>query len=680
MKTLVTAEFRLPLLRRVGLSLWSSKRASRSGRLAAGSSLVGPGGACPSPFSCLNLSLIFVVFTIIMTNEILKCLDSKHAGPSNPGSRKPSGARASPSNSPTLLKNQLPSAQEPTQTPSPRPSALRSQSYSKRHASFDTPREVPMPPMPTGTSSIDPIALDDSDMERNHAAAASWKYASRQPQSGSRHAETSRRPMEQSTSFRRASAAVPPSADILTRDGMNIDLSNEAYSQPPQICRNNSAPTPPHTPSAERMDLRYPQPNDADSGNSSERDGSGSEQTSPTPNSAGAEVPERGYLGQQRDGVKGAQNGPQSSAEALFREGRLSTASLPLPRSYGAERVSRLPPPARPTPQGGNASGSGSGSDGGQQAKTPTNLPRRPNTNLERLDSSKTFTDDSLNPGSAVTYRTSYPFTGMFARDVPLVPGHRGSSLVADVEKNAQAGTAWRSSSPFMRRDYSEEDSEAKSAISSGQIPKLPEIEAPSAPLHPFLETSTFTTPSSSARAFNFGPSSTTATPGHEKTSPGTISVDRPTLSNISSAEGDAKSSPAHSVDRTSTASGSSRAASDLAIFPENPNSEPKDLESSPAQSQGRNGKEPSRNDIIGSNRATNLSSRPRPTTEPTPMTSSSAIGGPTMTVDTTPSAYILEATLPGYQRDEITLSTRKKRILHVVADGFVSGGGKLPL
>ncbi|KAG8805142.1 hypothetical protein FRC18_006859, partial [Serendipita sp. 400] len=28
------------------------------------------------------------------------------------------------------------------------------------------------------------------------------------------------------------------------------------------------------------------------------------------------------------------------------------------------------------------------------------------------------------------------------------------------------------------------------------------------------------------------------------------------------------------------------------------------------------------------------------------------------------------------YERDEITLSTRKKRVLHIVADGFVSGGG----
>jgi hypothetical protein len=50
---------------------------------------------------------------------------------------------------------------------------------------------------------------------------------------------------------------------------------------------------------------------------------------------------------------------------------------------------------------------------------------------------------------------------------------------------------------------------------------------------------------------------------------------------------------------------------------------------------------------------------------------------GPVMTVDTTPSAYILQVSLPGYQRDEITISTRKKRILHVVVDGFVSGGGE---
>lgn len=43
------------------------------------------------------------------------------------------------------------------------------------------------------------------------------------------------------------------------------------------------------------------------------------------------------------------------------------------------------------------------------------------------------------------------------------------------------------------------------------------------------------------------------------------------------------------------------------------------------------------------------------------------------MTVQTTSTAYILTTFLPGYQRDEITLSTRKRRVLHVVADPFLT-------
>lgn len=46
------------------------------------------------------------------------------------------------------------------------------------------------------------------------------------------------------------------------------------------------------------------------------------------------------------------------------------------------------------------------------------------------------------------------------------------------------------------------------------------------------------------------------------------------------------------------------------------------------------------------------------------------------MTVQTTSTAYVLTAFLPGYQRDEITLSTRKRRVLHVVADPFISSRG----
>jgi len=44
--------------------------------------------------------------------------------------------------------------------------------------------------------------------------------------------------------------------------------------------------------------------------------------------------------------------------------------------------------------------------------------------------------------------------------------------------------------------------------------------------------------------------------------------------------------------------------------------------------------------------------------------------------VETTPSEYRLNVKLPGFQRDGITLATKKRRILHVVADSWGSGGG----
>lgn len=600
-----------------------------------------------------------------MTNEILQCIDPKYAAAAFSSNRKQSGSKASPSTSPTLAKHALPptTTTEPVQSTVSRPPALRSQSYSKRHASFDTPREVPMPSIPAGASSIDPIALDDSDMERNQAAAGR-KHAPRQPQPGSRYTDTSRKPTNQpSSSFRRASAAAPSSSDNSARDKLHIDLANEAHGHAPSLARNNSAPTPPHTPSAERMDLRYPQPNDTntpDSGTS----GSGSEQTSPALDSDNVEVPGGGYpdadtmarAAEQRKKIESMNDDSRNRADVIFKEGRLSTASLPLPRSYGAERVSLLPPPVRPSTKNGNGSGSGSGSDGGQQAKTPTNFASTPNATIGELDLSKVS-----NANSSTAYRTSYPFAGSFARDVPLIPGPRESSLTADVEKNTQAGTAWRSSGPFMRREYNEEDSEEKSAISRGQFTKQPEIEAPAAPLHPLLDPSNLTTPSASNRAFNFGPSSTTATPGHEQSSPDATTLHRPALSALTPSEGGAKGSPAPSADRTSTASGSSGASSELPTFSERSGSSFV-LPKGPAASNDNSSKSPE------------VLPRPRPTTEPIPSVSTSS---PTMTVDTTPSAYILEAFLPGYQRDEITLSTRKKRILHVVADGFVSGGGE---
>ena len=44
--------------------------------------------------------------------------------------------------------------------------------------------------------------------------------------------------------------------------------------------------------------------------------------------------------------------------------------------------------------------------------------------------------------------------------------------------------------------------------------------------------------------------------------------------------------------------------------------------------------------------------------------------------VETTDSAYVLQIQLPGFGRDSITLATRKKKTLHVVADRWDNGGG----
>ncbi|KII92423.1 hypothetical protein PLICRDRAFT_103840 [Plicaturopsis crispa FD-325 SS-3] len=44
--------------------------------------------------------------------------------------------------------------------------------------------------------------------------------------------------------------------------------------------------------------------------------------------------------------------------------------------------------------------------------------------------------------------------------------------------------------------------------------------------------------------------------------------------------------------------------------------------------------------------------------------------------VETKPTEYVLIVRLPGFRRDGITLATRRRRILHVVADSWEPGGG----
>ena len=72
----------------------------------------------------------------------------------------------------------------------------------------------------------------------------------------------------------------------------------------------------------------------------------------------------------------------------------------------------------------------------------------------------------------------------------------------------------------------------------------------------------------------------------------------------------------------------------------------------------------------------TTLNSPPSSSQPSTTTTIATTPQGLHMTVQTTSTAYILSTFLPGYQRDEITLSTRKRRVLHVVADPFLSSRG----
>ncbi|KAI0032102.1 hypothetical protein K488DRAFT_29414, partial [Vararia minispora EC-137] len=44
--------------------------------------------------------------------------------------------------------------------------------------------------------------------------------------------------------------------------------------------------------------------------------------------------------------------------------------------------------------------------------------------------------------------------------------------------------------------------------------------------------------------------------------------------------------------------------------------------------------------------------------------------------VETSPSEYNLIVRLPGFRRDAITLATRRRRVLHLVADSWEAGGG----
>ena len=73
---------------------------------------------------------------------------------------------------------------------------------------------------------------------------------------------------------------------------------------------------------------------------------------------------------------------------------------------------------------------------------------------------------------------------------------------------------------------------------------------------------------------------------------------------------------------------------------------------------------------------STIFNSPPPPQPSPATTITTGPQGPHYMTVQTPSTAYILTTFLPGYQRDEIAPSTRKRRVLHVVADPFISSRG----
>lgn len=539
-----------------------------------------------------------------------------------------------PSLSPTAPKNQLPSSSisstaTTAQSSSARPAPLRTQSYSKRHASFDTPREVPLPAMPSGQ--VRPALIptfDDSERE----SEASW-YQTQQRPSGS---------------VRKSTGEPDLTAPIATPVGASQSTHEGYFPLLPQFSRNNSAPTPPHT---SRVDLRPrkdPSPDFVNqSENSSPGQSAGSDDTTPAHESPfRAQSPMEGAAVDQKAENRGYEKG----IHMVTSDSRLSSSSLPLPHVYNAERVTRLPPTTR------HVAGTASST---HATTSEMSLAIPEGQAVQNLSSGAHGTSE---PSSAMGHRSSFPLAASATLEVPL-----DSGLSSPLLPNTTPGTTFRFSASSLQRQVSVDDEEEREALQRGHTPKLPEIEAPKSVLHPLLATS----PTKGTPSFATPPSGPRDPLPPSKSSPDKVSPR------------DSTTSPTMSIktDRASTASGSSGVGSDYISFAHRAS------ESSPTVQPGIRSQATisrlinQRSERDKSESSTSSSSAlPGQTSQSLPENNTiqrDGTNGPVMTVDTTPSAYILQASLPGYQRDEITISTRKKRILHVVADGFVSGGGE---
>lgn len=497
-----------------------------------------------------------------------------------------------PPKSPTLAKDpKMP------HVPS-RPAPMRAQSYSKRHASFDTPREVPLPAYPFGGNSQfdQPQPFDDSEGDSDNRKAV-WT----QLENGMRDFT-----LQPSGVTRKIRRSQDPSTS--TSSGGYFDY-HPPNPEPPHFNRNNSAPTPPHPSAAESVNMHYVgQTSNANGLNEPENgSGSGSERF-PTPQSAQTLSEDDGSCLSSSTSIDDRAQS-RDAMQSASEEGHLSTSSLPLPTSYGAEQVSRLP--ATPKPSSQAKPEYSFGWDNGV-TKTPTNITDNPFDRAGRVrDGSNPGIGDSrlLLDRQLSTQRSSYPFVAQSGREIRL-PATNPLDSSHSFDKSLQ----------------------------------LPKVEAPEKLLHPLLARN-YSTPDTASQLKSPGAVSTIATPGHDGTLTGSSQASTsPTRSSL--------------TDRTSNTSGSSGASSDL----------PSTVAGGLARDTHAGNPGPDSSEA-GVRQSTEDKFR-----EQNPVDDRNTVAA--MTVETTGAAYILTAPLPGYLRDEITLSTRKKRILHVVADGFVSGCG----
>ncbi|KAG8808758.1 hypothetical protein FRC18_004871, partial [Serendipita sp. 400] len=337
----------------------------------------------------------------------------------------------SPPGSPRPSKATPPPKLDTSATSRARPVPLRTQSYSKRHASFDTPREVPMPSLSPAIGLLNTIpTFEDSDRE-DHSSRDFYTGGTPRMNDG---CLSTPRPL--------LAKAIPPDVQSKQHEPKDGQVGGSQPYNPsvlPHLARNNSAPTPPAgSPGIEQVDILslrqsntstvYP-PSRTES--SSADSGSGSEYQSPVPFSvttASSEGTSFGNTREEDSSPEGQAWRHRPNAAYMLHEDRLSTVSLPLPQSHGVESVSRLPPPSKSHGENEPIRKPADGAERSSKTEDPNSFTGvasgldSPNSvgNLPALTNVSTVRQGS-------SYRSSFPVTADYGREIPL-PGQPCSS------------------------------------------------------------------------------------------------------------------------------------------------------------------------------------------------------------------------------------------------------------